>query len=67
MYGWTAVQRYLRGGSVCAQQYNADNPGVMNSLLDVAVNVSQTFLQMLPAQLQVGSRMMQTTACNISR
>jgi len=53
MYGYTAVQRYLRCGSACAQQYNAANPDVMDSLLAVAVNVSESFLQMLPTQLQV--------------
>ena len=53
MYGWTAVQRYLRDGSACAVQYTAANLGVMDSLLDVAVNVSESFLRMLPAQLQV--------------
>ena len=53
MYGYTAVQRYLRGGSACAEQYNAANPGVVDSLLALAVNVSESFLQMLPTQLQV--------------
>ncbi len=61
MYGYTAVQRYLRGGSACAQQYNAANPNVMDSLLAVAVNISESFLQMLPAQLQVRCRLMLTS------
>ena len=53
MYGWTAVQRYLRDESACSQQYTAANAGVMESLLTVAVDVSESFLQMLPTQLQV--------------
>ena len=53
IYGYTAVQRYLRSGSACAQQYNAANAGVMDALLAVAVNVTQSYLQMLPTQLQV--------------
>ena len=51
------MQRYLRDGSACAQQYSAANPGVMDSLLAVAVNVSKSFLQMLPTQLQVGCQL----------
>ena len=53
MYGWTAVQRFLRDGSACSRQYRAANAAVMDSLLGVVVNVSETFLQMLPTQLQV--------------
>ncbi len=56
IYGYTAVQRYLRSASACAQQYNAANAGVMDALLAVAVNVTASYLQMLPTQLQVCSK-----------
>ena len=57
MYGYTAMQRHLRSASACAQQYNAAHVGVIDALLAVTVNVSQSFLQMLPTQLQVGRRL----------
>lgn len=54
LYGFTMVQRYMRGGSPCAKLYVKSNPAVLPSLAATTVAVANRCLADLPSTLQVG-------------
>lgn len=53
LYGFTMVQRYMRGGSTCARLYANSNPTVLTSLTATTVSVADRFLANLPSTLQI--------------